>query len=215
MPGGPPTRSVYDEEVWFTDKHIGRVLDFIAAQPWGADTAIIITADHGEAFGDAHGVKTHGHELWESLVRVPLVMYVPDARPRRVSNKRSSIDIAPTILDLVGAPLPPPGELRGTSLAADASSDPSWKAEERDVYLDMPEGPYNGVRRALITGPTPGMKLIHFGGRVYQLFDLAADPGENNDLARNPETLRPAVERMDQLRARLKEISVVGAHIGQ
>jgi len=209
-----PNRPIYDEEVWYTDKHIGRVLDFIQKQPWGADTAIILTADHGEAFGDAHGVKTHGHELWESLVRVPLVVYVPDAKPRRVPLKRSHIDIAPTVLDLVGGELPAKGELRGESLLRDAYAAPDAKLQERDVYLDMPEGPYNDVRRALITGPTPGMKLIHFGGKRYQLYDLAKDPGENQDLADDPATFKPVLERMDALRARMKEISVVGPRVG-
>ncbi len=214
MPPNIPNRPIYDEEVWFTDKHIGRVIDYIQSQPWGADTAIIITADHGEAFGDAHGVKTHGHELWESLVRVPLVVYIPDAKPRRVAEKRSHIDIAPTVLDLVSGTKAPPGELRGESLLKDAYAAPDAKLQERDVYLDMPEGPYNDVRRALITGPSPGMKLIHFGGKRYQLYDLANDPGENNDLSSNPDLFKPALERMEALRSRMKEISVVGPKVG-
>lgn len=210
MPGGPPRRALYDEEVWFTDKHVGRVIDHIQSQPWGADTAIIITADHGEAFGDAHGVKTHGHELWESLVRVPLIVYVPGMPPKRVKVKRSHIDVVPTILELLGAPPAPRSEVRGKSLLADArTNDPV----ERDVYLDMPEGPYNGVRRAIITGPTPGMKLIHFGGKNYQLFDLAADPGENEDLSKDPAKLNPILERMEAFRAGLKEVTVTGRRI--
>lgn len=212
MPGAPARRTVYDEEVWFTDKHIGRVIDHVTAQPWGADTAFIITADHGEAFGDAHGVKTHGHELWESLVRVPLILYVPGRPAKRVAVKRSLIDIAPTVLDLVGAPPAEPGELRGTSLLPDTR--PSLRPVERDVYLDMPEGPYNDVRRALITGATPGMKLIHFGGNRYQLFDLATDPGENEDLAKDPSKAAPVIGRMERLRSQLKEISVIGPHVG-
>jgi arylsulfatase A-like enzyme len=211
MPGGPPRRALYDGEVWFTDKHIGRVLDFIQAAPFGPDTAVIITADHGEAFGDAHGVKTHAHELWESLVRVPLVVYVPGLQPKRVKVKRSHVDVGPTILALLGAPSTH-AELRGKSLLADARTD---SPAERDVYLDMPEGPYNDVRRALITGPSPGLKLIHFGGKNYQLYDLAADPGENEDLARDPAKLGPVLERMESLRAGLKEISVVGPRAGK
>jgi choline-sulfatase len=209
MPGGPPARTVYDEEVWFTDLHIGRVISFIASQRWGADTAIIITADHGEAFSDAHGVKTHGHEIWESLVRVPLVVYVPDATPSRVPVKRSHIDIAPTILELLGAPAAG-GQLRGKSLLGDIYARPGSPHEERDVYLDMPEGPYNEVRRALITGPTPGLKLLHLGGKRYQLFDLASDPGENVDLSTDPARLEPIRQRMEAFRARLNEVAVSG-----
>ncbi|MBX3187475.1 MAG: sulfatase-like hydrolase/transferase [Labilithrix sp.] len=207
IPGGQPGRWIYDEEVWFTDKHIGRVLDHVASQPWGADTAIIITADHGEAFGD-HGVRTHGHELYEPLVRVPLVMYVPDAKPRRVGIKRSHIDLAPTIMDLVGAPPAPPGELRGKTLLTDVYAASDETLEERDVYLDMPQGPMNDMRRGILTGKTPGMKLLHFGGKRYQLYDLAADPGETNDLSEDPEKFKPVMDRLQQLRAGLAEVAI-------
>ncbi len=206
MEGGPPMRRVYDEEVWFTDKHIGRVLDHIASQPWGADTAIIITADHGEAFGD-HGVLTHGHELYEPLVRVPLIVYVPGVAPRRMTIKRSAIDIAPTIVDLVSRENKPAPELRGESLLADIYSAAGAVLAERDIYLDMPQGPLNDVRRAIITGPTPGMKLMHFGGSRYSLFDLAADPAEANDLVKEEALFRPAMTRMQQFRGGLEEIA--------
>jgi len=211
MPGGPPARALYDEEVWYTDKHVGRVLDFIASQPWGPDTAVVVTADHGEAFSDAHGVKTHGHEIWESLVRVPLVVYVPDGGASHVDVKRSHVDVAPTILELLGAPSVVPGQLRGRSLLADVYAKPGEPHEERDVYLDMPEGPYNDMRRALITGPSPGMKLLHLGGTRYQLFDLATDPGETTDLSGDPARFEPLRQRMEAFRARLHEIAVTGA----
>src|SRR5262249_36128953 len=159
------------------DKHIGKVIDYIKSQPWGADTAIILTADHGEGFGE-HGIIGHGREIWEPLIRVPLILYVPGATARRVTEKRSHIDLAPTIMDLLGVEPPPPGELRGTSLLEDVFLPPKQEPTERDVYVDMPEGPYNDVRRAIITGPSPGMKLLHFGGQRYQLYDLENDPTE-------------------------------------
>ena len=108
-------RAPYDEEVWFTDQQVGRVLAYVASQPWGADTAIVLTADHGEAFGE-HNHVGHGRELWEPLVRVPLLVYVPGVKAKRVAVKRSHIDLAPTIMELVGAPLPSDRSLRGTSL---------------------------------------------------------------------------------------------------
>jgi arylsulfatase A-like enzyme len=208
MPGGPSLRAGYDEEVWFTDEYIGKLLDFVAAQPWGQDTAIILTADHGEGFGE-HGIVGHGREIWEPLVRVPLVVYVPGAAPRRIAVKRSNIDLAPTILDLMGVSAPP-DELRGASLLDDVFAAPDAELDERDVYIDMPEGPYNSMRRAIITGPSPGMKLIHFGGRHYALYDLSADPDEKTDLARHDDELQPVLAKMNELRSRLHEIRVTG-----
>lgn len=206
--GGPsPAKNLYDGEVWYTDKHIGKVLDYIKSQPWAEDTAIVLTADHGEAFAD-HGMNWHGQEIWESLIRVPLVVYVPGAKPRRVSLKRSHIDVAPTILELLGGPPDEDGELRGHSLLTDVYLPEGEEHEERDVYVDMPAGPYNGIRRAVITGPTPGMKLINSGGATYQLFDLANDPQERRDLATDKEKLAPVLERMQSIRASLKEVEV-------
>lgn len=205
--GRAAARALYDQEVWFTDQHIGRVLDYVASQPWGADTAVVVTADHGEAFGE-HGMTWHGREIWEELVRVPLLVYVPGRAPRRVPQRRSLIDIAPTILELLGVPVPDGGSLRGKSLLEDVWLPEGAEHDERDVYVDMPQGPYNDVRRALITGPGPGMKLVHLGGASYQLFDLAEDPGEKKDLAADKEKLRPALERMQRLRGRLEEIEV-------
>ncbi len=204
---GAATRALYDQEVWFTDKHIGRVLDFIASQPWGKDTAIIVTADHGEAFGE-HAMAWHGREIWEPLVRVPLVVYVPGAAPRRVAEKRSHIDVAPTILELAGIPRPEGRELQGKSLLEDVHAPAGAELEERDVLVDMPKGPFNDVRRAVITGKSPGVKLIHFGGVYYNLFDLADDPGEKSDLSGDKEKLSSAIARLQAMRARLKEFEV-------
>lgn len=194
----------YDAEVWYTDKHIGRVLDAIERSPYAKDTAIVLTADHGEALGD-HGMSWHGAEIWESLVRVPLVVYVPGIAPRRIPLKRSHIDLAPTLLELMGVEAGE-GELSGQSLVPEVEGE--GDLQERDVYVDMPIGPFNGTRRALITGPTPGTKIINLGGSQYQLFDLGSDPGELKDLAKDKEKLEPMKAAMQAYRARLREIEV-------
>lgn len=205
--GYGPQRTLYDGEVWYTDKHIGRVLDYIQSQPWGEDTAVVMTADHGEAFGE-HGMVMHGMEIWNELVHVPLFVYVPGAEPRRVKEKRSHIDVVPTVLELMGVPLPDDDSLRGKSLLDDVYLAKGEEHEERDVFVDMPQGPYNIAKRAIIFGPTPGMKLTHSGGNNYQLFDLAADPDEKKDLASDRERLKEAIARMAAYRARLKEVEV-------
>jgi hypothetical protein len=90
----------------------------------------------------------------------------------------------------------------------DVTAEPSGPYEERDVYMDMPDGPYTHMRRGLLHGTTPGMKLIHFGGRQYQLYDLASDPGETRDLAGDPAALGAMVDLFQAKRATLKEIYV-------
>jgi arylsulfatase A-like enzyme len=210
-PAKPPgwrMHAAYDGEVWFTDKQIGRLFDFARTQSWWKSTVVVVTADHGEALNE-HGIAfQHGLEVWEPLMRIPLVFYVPGLRPHHVPVKRSVIDLVPTILDVLGVARPQPGELSGQSLMADLTARAGEAPEERDVYLDMPDGPYTRMRRGIIHGPTPGMKLIHLGGRQYQLYDLAADPGEREDLAGDRIKLAPMVEALQAKRATLKEIEV-------
>jgi choline-sulfatase len=159
-----------------------------------------------------HGIGfQHGFEIWEPLMRVPLVLSVPGQPARRVPVKRSVIDLVPTLLDLMRVPQPGPSELSGRSMAGDLLVDAhaaNGAYEERDVYLDMPDGPYTHMRRGLIHGTTPGMKLIHFGGKQYQLYDLTHDPGESQDLAGDPSLLGPMVDLLQEKRATLHEVYV-------
>jgi choline-sulfatase len=202
------SKPLYDGEVWFTDHHLGRLFDFIASQPWGAKTAIVITADHGEAF-DEHGMNWHGVDLWEPLVRVPLVVYVPGVKPHRVAQKRSLVDLVPTILDILGVDQPPAGELSGESTApAIVSPDAENALEERDVYIDMPAGPQVSQHRAIIHGPTPGFKLMSEGAAWYFLFDLSRDAEELNDIGRDKAKFAELREAFDEKLASLHTIRV-------
>jgi arylsulfatase A-like enzyme len=207
-PAASRMRAAYDGEVWYTDKHVGRLLDYAGAQRWWKDTIVVVTSDHGEALNE-HGISyQHGWEIWEPLMRVPVVFYVPGLAAHHVPVKRSAIDLVPTLLDLMRVAPPPPGELSGQSLLPDLMAKGGDRYEERDVYFDMPDGPYTRMRRGIIHGETPGMKLIHFGGRQYQVYDLANDPGERDDLSGDPTKLAPMIEALQAKRAALKEIEV-------
>ncbi|MGA3122528.1 MAG: sulfatase-like hydrolase/transferase [Polyangiaceae bacterium] len=210
-PAKPPgwrMRALYDGEVWFTDRAVGRLVDYVLSQPWGKDTVIAVTSDHGESMGD-HGIAfQHGFEIWESLVRVPLLIHAPRLAPHHVPVKRSVVDLVPTLLDLMRIPPPGPGELSGRTAMGDLLAAPSDSFEERDVYLDMPEGPYTHMRRGIIHGATPGLKLIHFGGRHYELYDLATDPAELEDLSSDEARLGPMIQALQAKRATLKEVPV-------
>jgi choline-sulfatase len=190
---GKRPRDLYDEEVFYTDLWIGKLLDWIDAQPWAARTAIIVTADHGEAFGE-HGITRHAHEVWEELVHVPLFVHVPGLAPRVIATPRGHADVAPTVLALLGAA--PIATLHGTSLVSELRGQ---APVPRDVIVDLPEDEYNERRRALVH---EGTKLIAFGNDVrFALYDLEADPKEADDLVRK----RP--ELADEMRRRYKEAS--------
>jgi choline-sulfatase len=207
-PAGWRAHAAYDGEVWFTDKHIGRLFDYARAQGWWKNTVVAVTSDHGEAMNE-HGIAfQHGFEIWEPLVRVPLLMAVPGIAPHQVPVKRSVIDVVPTLLDLMRIQGPPPGELSGQTMMPDLTAKAGDVFRERDVYLDMPDGPYTHMRRGIIHGATPGTKLIHFGGRQYQLYDLAVDPNEEEDLAADPAKLTPMIQTLQAKRSTLHEIYV-------
>jgi choline-sulfatase len=180
-PYGNTPRDRYDAEVTFTDGYIGKLLDFVAGKPWGERTAVVVTADHGEAFGEHHQY-VHGFELWENLVHVPLFFYLPGASPKRIDAARSALDLAPTFLELLGVPLttavdaggePDVASFEGTSLVPELYGGPT---PPRDVAIDLPETSDNDRRRALIHDH---LKIIALGKNPYfQVFDLGTDPGE-------------------------------------
>ncbi len=200
---GNERRDLYDNEVHYTDYWVGDLVDFIDAQPFGKDTAIIITADHGEGFGE-HNHYRHAYEVWEALVRVPLFIRVPGAPPRRVETPRSHIDLAPTIAQLMG--LQKPGDYRGKSLVPEVFGAP---AAQRPVLVDLPRCDLMDRRRAFIEGD---YKLISFGDNVsMQLYRVSDDFKEEHELSkRDPE--RFAAMKRDYLEfiSKIPEVPVVG-----
>lgn len=201
-------RDRYDHEVRFTDDQVGRLLEFVESQPWGKKTAIVVTSDHGEAFLE-HGMIRHGYELWEELVRVPLIIFAPGIQPKRITTRRSAIDMVPTILDLMRAIPDKPKDksdfVSGVSLVPDLLLEPGKEPEPRDIFIDMPAGPNNDERRCFIHGDR---KLTISNGVRYQLFDLASDPAEKNDLSENKDLLRANRALYDAFRTRLHEVFV-------
>jgi len=174
---GKKGRDRYDGEVTFTDQHVGKLIDFVHQQEWGKRTAIIVSSDHGEAFGE-HKMYRHGFEIWEMLVHVPLMIQAPGSKPRRIDALRSAVDLAPTILELLGTTADP--AMQGKSLVPELYGQ---APEERDVIVDLPRTSDNDRRRALLHKQ---WKLIVSGDDFgYELYDVVADPGETQDLKKD------------------------------
>jgi arylsulfatase A-like enzyme len=179
---GNKLRDRYDQEVFYTDLWIGKLLDYCRKQPWWDKTVVVVSADHGEAFGE-HNMHRHAFELWNVLTHVPLFLRVPGAAPRRIDEPRSHIDLAPTILELTGVSAE--HDFVGQSLVPELFGEAPAR---RPVLLDLPADSNNPERRALIDGDH---KLLVFGnGWRFDLFDLKQDPAEKNDLDKTePERL--------------------------
>ena len=172
---GKSQRARYDAEIQYTDHYLGKLFAFIASQPWGKRTLVVVTADHGEAFGE-HKQWRHGFELWEPLVRVPLFFYAPGMTAKRIGAPRSCIDLAPTLLEVFGVG-PGPG-MRGRSLLPEFTGP---ELPERSVVLDLPATSDGGRRRAVIKGTR---KVVAIDKDAYlRVFDLATDPAEESPIS--------------------------------
>jgi arylsulfatase A-like enzyme len=185
---GNKARDRYDQEVFYTDLWVKKLLDFVDQQPFAADTYLVISADHGEAFGE-HGMYKHAFELWEVLTRVPLIVCGPGIKTQRITERRSHIDIVPTLLDLLGQKVP--DDLVGKSLVPELTGAEAPKNRE-PIYLELTEDSHNPPRRAIIRGD---YKLIWRGpSDKFQLYNLKQDPGEEKDLAKTePDQLKDMV----------------------
>ncbi len=195
-PYGKSLRDRYDAEVTFTDDYVGKLVDLVRSKPWGDRTVLILSADHGEAFGE-HNHYAHGFELWEPLVRVPLLFVAPDAAPRTVETPRSHIDLGRTILELLEVEAPK--EFRGKSLVGELYG---AEAEARDVFIDLPPTSDNDRRRAVVAG---NKKVISFGAQgLKRVFDVVADPAEATPLKRDD--MGDALQRFKAMDDAVKEI---------
>ncbi|MBK7582880.1 MAG: sulfatase [Myxococcales bacterium] len=180
---GNKNRDRYDSEVFFTDLWLGKLLSWCEEQPWWKNTALIVSADHGEAFGE-HDAWKHAFDVWQVLVRIPLIIKLPGGKPRRIDARRSMIDIAPTITDLLGQK--PLEQFQGQSLVPELRGGEPNNREP--IAVELAEDSHNPPRRAVISGD---YKLTVWGrGAKYLLFNLKNDPGELKELSKTePEKL--------------------------
>lgn len=204
---GTRARDRYDEEVFYTDLWIGKLLAWVDAQPWAKHTILVVSADHGEFFGE-HGRFRHAHELYEELVHVPMIVHVPgqtEKDARVIDVPRSQIDLVPTFFDVLGAK--PTPDLDGTSLKGE------WlggsPAPARDIVADLPQDEFNGRRRAFFHD---GWKIIAHGADTgFELFHVSEDPRETKDLFfEDKEKAREMVRLYKDASARLHDVEPTG-----
>ena len=179
---------------------------------------IVVTSDHGTEFYE-HRRFDHGFTLYDEMVRVPLVVKLPD-RPggERIADRVSSIDVTPTVLDLAGVQVPRTAwpQFRGYSLV------PALKGERvaRDVFCETDYRAYT-YKRAVVT--PDGWKLIYtLETRSRELYFLNDDPGETKDLAAVETARADAMEKRlfdhfakigHDLNGKLWQIA--GSHVGE
>lgn len=181
----------YVAEITFSDAQLGRLLGGLEHRGLLPHTLIVVAGDHGESLGE-HGERDHGVLLYEAVLRVPMMILAPGLPPGRIGDVVRLIDVAPTVLDLAGAPSPPgdgvslrelmTGRRRGLDLEAYAES----TYPERFGWAPL---------RALRDG-----RYKYIDGPAPELYDLTADPFEQHDIiAARPATAAAMKRRIDTL----------------
>lgn len=218
LPHEPPSpfdqlyaHELYDGEIAYADESLGTLLDHLRRLGVYDRTMVVFASDHGEGRGE-HDETTHSMLVYDTTLHVPLVIKPPADMPGikndglRVVPRVGTIDVLPTVLDLMGIPVP--GGLQGRSLRP-LMEDGGASAEEisrRPIYAETlsPRITRNwGEQRALILDDH---KYIH--GPRQELYDLASDPREiDNLLAEKPDL---ASGMRQELAAYLSEHTVSG-----
>ena len=198
--------SLYDDEIRYLDRKVGEVLEFLKTTGLEENTLVIITADHGEHFGEHH-LLNHQFSLYEPLVRVPLIVRYAD-RFKAGEEERlvQSHDVYPTILELAGMEwkrvpgqtcqslLEPPSEAR-TGISEYLMFDVGHL--ER-VSLAYPQIDLSRFTRRLRAIQRENMKLIRPVPGKPELYDLADDPMETRNLAdQKPDVTRELAGTLD------------------
>jgi arylsulfatase A-like enzyme len=173
--------SQYDGGIAYTDAAIGRLAGWLKQHKLYDNTMIVITSDHGEAFGEKHYVL-HANSEYQNLLHVALMIKYPkQAAKGVVSTPVSLIDVMPTALTSLGVPVP--GAVQGIDLL-----DMNALRGRKELFSEgfacpvvhPPGCPENGcTQRAIVAWP---YKYIDTNTGKRALYDIAADPDENRNL---------------------------------
>lgn len=190
-PYAPPARFAsyepYDGEVAYVDEIVGRFFDRLRALRLYDRATIVLLSDHGEGLGD-HGEQEHGLFLYQETIRVPLMIKLAGQQSaRRVATPVQQIDLAPTILDLIGAPAPP--STRGRSLKP--LLDGSGTIAEAGIYSEALYSRYHFGWSELYALTDARYRLIR--APRDELFDLERDPAEATSIADERPQVRQAM----------------------
>jgi arylsulfatase A-like enzyme len=182
----------YDESAAYADFYAG---DFLARvlELLGPNTAIVVTADHGESFTHGYGAHT-GPGLYDEIIHIPLILKLPgETAGKRCDTPVQQVDIAPTLAALAGVAAP--ADWAGQSLLdACAGAQAGEPAPERPIFsMNFEQNPrFAALKTGSVAVIRGRWKLIHYMGALHypympalhdELYDLITDPGERHNLA--------------------------------
>jgi len=179
---------VYDQSVSYVDSQIERLYRELERRSTDEETLFVVTSDHGEEFGE-HGDWFHRNfKLYDELLHVPLLIADPSKASGRINDMVSLVDVAPTLLNRAGVPLPDSTEGEPISL-----SQPDEQFQNRDVVISEIFDP----DRDRVAIRTESWKYIREESHE-KLYNMESDPEENNDLSKNEEIPSLIEEKHDR-----------------
>jgi choline-sulfatase len=173
---GAGRMDLYDGEIRFTDLHVGRLLAHLKELGLWGRTAVVLTGDHGEGFGE-HGITEHGFDLYTAQTRVPFIVHVPGLAAQRVRVPAGHVDVAPTLVNLArGKPEP---SFIGRSLVPTLAGARPADEDTRWVFQEVSSE--RGKKRALVTA-TRHLIWNWVPNDTTECYDRVRDPAETHDL---------------------------------
>jgi arylsulfatase len=194
----------YRDQVRYADAQIGALLDSLSRAQLD-DMLVVVTADHGEEFGE-HGHYSHHSTLAETLLRVPLILKLPGGRHagRVIDTPVAHVQLVPTVLDVLDLPIP--AELDGPSLLPLLEGRPAAALE--CVLSEAKAAP--DYKACIRSGPWKLVVDRRRGGR--RLHHLEDDPGEDRDVAADaPDVAERLAMRLERTMAELSDRAPLGA----
>lgn len=187
----------YRAEVNYVDEQVGRIIDYLKEEEILEETLIVLTADHGEEFGE-HGVYQEHWSTYEMIQKIPLIVKTPgeETSEEEVDELVANVDIAPTLTDYLG--LEKPEKWQGRSLKP-LIEDESFDWRE---FMVMDHGLHT-AQRCIRDGKWKMIQTLHPGAwnkkiQEMQLFDLENDPMEQENLAlQKPKLVEKLKQKMD------------------
>ena len=176
----------YVGEIAYVDSQIGRLLDVLERHHLLDRTIVIVAGDHGESLGE-HGERDHGIFVYESVLRVPLIIRAPAVAPRRIDAVVRLTDVMPTVLNLLGVPAPPVDGVSLSDLMRGTGRDPNLNAYSESQY---PQRLGWSALSALRDG---SFKLID--APRPELYDLEHDPFEQRNIYHEQPAVAEALTR--------------------
>ena len=193
----------YDCQLRYLDDRVADVLASVDL----SDTLVVVLSDHGESLAERFHKFDHGGQVFDEQIRIPLIVAAPGLRARRVEPIVETVDLLPTLLELLGVELPADLPIQGASLVplmrgvSEEGRQYTFSSARARTMRHADRGYALNPRRRILAIRSADWKLIRYPGRdadPLELYNVHSDPGESHNVVLDHDDLVSTL--MDQLR---------------